>query len=61
MYLTKEDMLHCVFFLLGCSKETILLCTRTSEGAFKSRKSRMKIKLGEDFFGWMTMRQCLVP
>ena len=59
--LTKEDMLHCVFFLLGCSKETILLCTRTSEGAFKSRKSRMKIKLGEDFFGWMTMRQCLVP
>lgn len=58
--LTKEDLLHCAFFLLGCSKETILLCTRASEGAFKSRKSRMKIKLGEDFFEWMTTRQCLV-
>lgn len=58
--LTKEDLLHCVFFLLGCSKETILLCTRASEGAFKSRKSRMKIKLGEDFFKWMTTRQCFV-
>lgn len=59
--LTKEDLLHCAFFLLGCSKETILLCTRASEGAFKSRKSRMKTKLGEDFFEWMTTRQCLVP
>ena len=58
--LTKEDLLHCVFFLLGCSKETILLCTRASEGAFKSRKSRMKIKLGEEFFEWMTIRQYLV-
>lgn len=58
--LTKEDLLHCVFFLLGCSKETILLCTRASEGAFKSRKSRMKIKLGEESFEWMTTHQCLV-
>jgi len=58
--LTKEDLLHCVFLLLGCSKETILLCTRASEGAFKSRKSRMKIKLGEEFFEWMTIRQYLV-
>lgn len=58
--LTKEDLLHCVFFLLGCSKETILLCTRASEGAFKSRKSRMKIKLGEEFFEWMTTCQYLV-
>lgn len=57
--LTKEDLLHCVFLLLGCSKETILLCTRASEGAFKSRKSRMKIKLGEEFFEWMTTRQYL--
>lgn len=58
--LTKEDLLHCVFFLLGCSKETILLCTRASEGAFKSRKSRMKIKLGEESFEWMTTCQYLV-
>lgn len=58
--LTKEDLLYCVFFLLGCSKETILLCTRASEGAFKSRKSRMKIKLGEEFFEWMTTCQYLV-
>ena len=54
------NLLHCVFLLLGCSKETILLCTRASEGAFKSRKSRMKIKLGEEFFEWMTIRQYLV-
>lgn len=58
--LTKEDLLHCAFFLLGCSKETILLCTRASEGAFKSRKSRMKVKLGEELFEWMTTRQCFV-
>lgn len=42
------------------NKIAILLCTRASEGAFKSRKSRMKIKLGEEFFEWMTIRQYLV-
>ena len=51
--LTKEDILYCVFWLLGYSKETILLCTRASEGAYKSRKSRIKEKLGKDFFDWM--------
>lgn len=58
--LTKEDMLYCIFLLLGCSKETILSCTRASEGAFKSRKSRMKDKLGKDFFEWITTRKYLV-
>lgn len=58
--LTKEDMLYCVFLLLGCSKETILSCTRASEGAFKSRKSRMKDKLGKDFFEWIITRKYLV-
>lgn len=58
--LTKEDMLYCVFLLLGCSKETILSCTRASEGAFKSRKSRMKDKLGKDFFEWIITRKYLI-
>lgn len=58
--LTKEDMLYCVFLMLGCSKETILLCTRASEGAFKSRKSRIKTKLGEDLYDWVCTRQCIV-
>lgn len=58
--LTKEDLLYCVLLMFGCSKETILLCTRASEGAFKSRKSRMKVKLGEDFFEWVCTRQYLV-
>lgn len=58
--LTKEDMLYCIFLLLGCSKETILSCTRASEGAFKSRKSRMKDKLGKDFFEWIITRKYLV-
>lgn len=58
--LTKEDLLYCVLLMFGCSKETILLCTRASEGAFKSRKSRMKVKLGEDFFEWVCTRQCLI-
>lgn len=52
--LTREDLFYCVCFLLGCSKQTIRLCTRTSEGAFKSRKSRIKEKVGKDFFDWMT-------
>lgn len=56
--LTKEDLLYCVFLLLGCSKETILLCTRASEGAFKSRKSRIKEKLGKEFFDWLTSYYC---
>lgn len=58
--LTKEDLLYCVLLMFGCSKETILLCTRASKGAFKSRKSRMKVKLGEDFFEWVCTRQYLV-
>lgn len=58
--LTKEDMLYCIFLLLGCSKETILSCTRASEGAFKSRKSRMKDKLGKDFFEWVITRKYLI-
>lgn len=58
--LTKEDMLYCVFLMLGCSKETILLCTRASEGAFKSRKSRIKTKLGEELYDWVCTRQCIV-
>lgn len=52
--LTKEDILYCVFWLLGYSKQTILLCTRASEGAYKSRKSRIKEKLGKVFFDWLT-------
>lgn len=51
--LTKEDILYCVFWLLGYSKQTILLCTRASEGAYKSRKSRIKEKLGKVFFDWL--------
>lgn len=58
--LTKEDLLYCVLLMFGCSNETILLCTRASKGAFKSRKSRMKVKLGEDFFEWVCTRQYLV-
>lgn len=58
--LTKEDLLYCVFLLLGCSKETILLCTRASDGAFKSRKSRIKDKLGKNFYEWLIVRYCLV-
>lgn len=52
--LTREDVFYCVCYLLGCSKQTILSCTRISEGAFKSRKSRIKEKVGKDFFEWMT-------
>lgn len=52
--LTKEDIFYCVCFFLGCSKRTIVLCTRISDGAFKSRKSRIKEKVGKEFFDWMT-------
>lgn len=48
--LTKQDILYCIFLATGCSKYTILLCTSTSEGAFKTRKSRIKEKLGDELF-----------
>ena len=48
--LTKQDILYCIFFMINCSKYTILLCTSISDGAFKTRKSRIKEKLGEDLF-----------
>lgn len=48
--LTKEDLLYCEFFLLGYSKQTILLCTSVSDGTFKTRKSRIRAKLGKELF-----------
>lgn len=48
--LTNQDILYCIFFMLNCSKYVILLCTGTSEGAFKTRKCRIKEKLGDEIF-----------
>lgn len=51
--LTKDDLLYCVLLLLGCSKDSVLSCTRSSVGAFKSRRNRIKVKVGKPFFDWL--------
>ncbi len=48
--LTKQDLLYCLFWALKCSKQTIILCVSVSEGALKTRKSRVREKIGPDMF-----------
>ena len=48
--LTKQDLLYCLFWALKCPKQSILACTCSSEGALKTRKSRVREKLGEELF-----------
>lgn len=56
--LTKQDLLHCMFLMMNCPKYVILLCTGISEGAFKTRKSRIKEKLGDRLFKLLTHKEC---
>jgi hypothetical protein len=48
--LTTSDLQLLIFTLLGCSIRTISICTSISENALRSRKTRMKSKMGEDLY-----------
>jgi tetratricopeptide (TPR) repeat protein len=48
--LTTSDLQLLIFTLLGCSIRTISICTSISENALRSRKTRMKNKMGEDLY-----------
>lgn len=56
--LTKQDILYCIFLMMNCPKYVILLCTGISEGAFKTRKSRIKEKLGDKLFKLLINKEC---
>lgn len=52
--LNHDDLLFCIFSLLGYSKSTIILCMNiVSDGAFKMRKSRIKDKMDTELFDWI--------
>lgn len=46
--LTREDLLYCIFYLLGYSNPIIILCTGSNANALKSRKNRLKNKMSEE-------------
>lgn len=48
--LTHEDLLYCVLTLLQCPKEIIMDVMDTSSDAIKTRKNRIKNKMGKDLF-----------
>lgn len=47
--LNSEELLYCIFLLLECSNRTISLCTFTAEGTIRTRKTRMKEKLSDNY------------
>ena len=61
--LNHDDLLFCIFSLLGYSKSTIILCMNiVSDGAFKMRKSRIKDKMEADLFDWIFNKEVrLIP
>lgn len=52
--LTQDDLLYCILILLGYSKSTICCCLAVSPNAFKMRKSRLKTKMGEELFSFIS-------
>lgn len=48
--LTNDDLIYCVFSLLRCPKNIILLILDVSPDAIKVRKSRIKSKVDADLF-----------
>ena len=47
--LNSEELLYCIFLLMECSNHTISLCTFTAEGTIRTRKTRMKEKLSDNY------------
>ena len=56
--LNHDDLLFCIFSLLGYSKATIILWMYiVSDGAFKMRKSRIKDKVSAELFDWIFSKE----
>lgn len=48
--LTPDDAYCCILFSLNLSNRTVAACMGVAEGAIKTRKSRIKIKLGKEIY-----------
>ena len=51
--LTVDDIILCILTLLGLKNQTISRCTAASEGAVRTRKSRLKSKLRPEIFSFI--------
>ena len=51
--LTVDDIILCLLTLLGLKNQTISRCTATSEGAVRTRKSRLKGKLSPEILSFI--------
>lgn len=51
--LTREDLLYCIFYLLGYSNSIIIICTGSNANALKSRKNRLKNKMTKELYSFI--------
>ena len=51
--LTREDLLYCIFYLLGYSNSIIIICTGSNANTLKSRKNRLKNKMTKELYSFI--------
>ena len=51
--LTREDLLYCIFYLLGYSNSIIIICTGSNANALKSRTNRLKNKMTKELYSFI--------
>ena len=51
--LTREDLLYCIFYLLGYSNSIIIICTGRNANALNSRKNRLKNKMTKEIYSFI--------
>ena len=51
--LTREDLLYCIFYLLGYYNSIIIICTGSNANALKSRKNRLKNKMTKELYSFI--------
>ena len=51
--LTREDLLYCIFYLLGYSNSIIIICAGSNANALKSRKNRLKNKMTKELYSFI--------
>ena len=51
--LAREDLLYCIFYLLGYSNSIIIICAGSNANALKSRKNRLKNKMTKELYSFI--------
>ena len=51
--LTREELLYCIFYLLGYSNSIIIICAGSNANALKSRKNRLKNKMTKELYSFI--------